>query len=45
MLQDYIYSSHEMTCMCSLNSDVIATGCANGEVVLWDVNKSRVDKV
>ncbi|KAK3093696.1 hypothetical protein FSP39_018996 [Pinctada imbricata] len=43
--KDYILSSHELTCMTSFSSNTLLTGCSNGNIVLWDIDKSLVDKI
>ncbi|XP_035826428.1 WD repeat-containing protein 64 [Aplysia californica] len=36
---------HELTCMTVVTPDLIATGCNNGNIIFWSIEKSRVDKV
>ncbi|XP_069117612.1 WD repeat-containing protein 64-like isoform X5 [Argopecten irradians] len=43
--KDYILMSHEVTCIDSLLPNTLLTGCSNGSIVLWDIEKSMVDKI
>ncbi|KAK7504770.1 hypothetical protein BaRGS_00003798, partial [Batillaria attramentaria] len=43
--KDYLLTSHEVTCMTPVNSDLVATGCANGNVIFWHIEKSVVDRI
>ena len=45
LLQDYLLTSHEVTCMTPVSRDVIATGCSNGNIIFWFIEKSAVDKM
>ena len=37
--------SHEVTCMLTFGDNLLLTGCANGNIIQWDIEKSQVDKV
>ncbi|KAJ8309097.1 hypothetical protein KUTeg_013971 [Tegillarca granosa] len=43
--KDYILNSHEVTCIDSLLPNTLITGAANGNIILWDIDKSVIDKV
>ncbi|KAL4237521.1 WD repeat-containing protein 64 [Mactra antiquata] len=43
--KDYILMSNEISCMTTFESNILLTGCANGNIIQWDIEKSCVDKV
>ena len=45
LFQEYMLMSHEVTCMLTFGDNLLLTGCANGNIIQWDIEKSQVDKV
>ena len=45
IFQEYLLMSHEVTCMVTFGDNLLLTGCANGSIIQWDIEKSLVDKV
>ncbi|XP_064601013.1 WD repeat-containing protein 64-like [Liolophura sinensis] len=43
--KESILVSHEVTCADALSPNVLITGCHNGNIVMWNIEKSVVDKV
>jgi len=45
-LQDYVLMTHEVTCVEKfLPHNTLYTGCANGNIIVWDIERSLVDKM
>ncbi|XP_071484105.1 WD repeat-containing protein 64-like [Diadema antillarum] len=40
-----ILQHYEMTCMTFLEPDLLATGCTNGNIILWDVTKGTIENI
>ena len=45
LLQEYILTSHELTCLTSLLPGLLVSGTSNGSIVLWDIPKNNVEKL
>ncbi|XP_048734931.1 WD repeat-containing protein 64-like isoform X1 [Ostrea edulis] len=43
--KDYILSSHDISCFTMYTEDTLITGCTDGTIVFWDVQKGGVEKV
>ncbi|XP_071795581.1 WD repeat-containing protein 64-like isoform X1 [Asterias amurensis] len=43
--KENILESHEVTCLAPLTSDSMATGCANGNIVIWDTVTATVQQI
>ncbi|KAL8568266.1 hypothetical protein ACOMHN_040839 [Nucella lapillus] len=43
--KDYLLTSHDVTCMTLIDADVMATGCQNGNIIFWRIEKSAVDRI
>ncbi|XP_021348111.1 WD repeat-containing protein 64-like isoform X3 [Mizuhopecten yessoensis] len=43
--KDYILTSHDVTCVENLLPNTLLTGCSNGNIVLWDIERSMIDKI
>nr|XP_054759111.1 WD repeat-containing protein 64-like [Lytechinus pictus] len=43
--EDDILQYYDMTCTAFMNPDVLATGCSNGNILLWDVSRGAVDNI
>ncbi|ESP02905.1 hypothetical protein LOTGIDRAFT_230398 [Lottia gigantea] len=45
MKKEMIYNTHNITCMTNISESLFITGCSNGNLVLWDLDKSVVEKI
>ncbi|XP_022089085.1 LOW QUALITY PROTEIN: WD repeat-containing protein 64-like [Acanthaster planci] len=43
--KDNVLESHEVTCMVALPPDSLATGCSNGNIIVWDTITAAVQQV
>ncbi|XP_025104854.1 WD repeat-containing protein 64-like isoform X2 [Pomacea canaliculata] len=43
--KDFLLTNHEVTCMTAITSDVMATGCGNGNIIFWNVERAVVEKI
>ncbi|XP_052272714.1 WD repeat-containing protein 64-like isoform X3 [Dreissena polymorpha] len=43
--KEYMLMSHEISCVVPFGPDTLLTGCTNGNIIAWDIDKSCVDKV
>ena len=45
MLQEYLLMNHEVTCLLTFGDNILLTGCADGSLIQWDIEKSLAEKV
>ena len=45
LLQECLLNNHEVTCMLTFGDNMLLTGCADGSIIQWDIEKSLAEKV
>ncbi|XP_053404636.1 WD repeat-containing protein 64-like isoform X4 [Mercenaria mercenaria] len=43
--KEYMLMSNEISCMQTFGPNILLTGCTNGNIIQWDIEKSSVDKI
>jgi hypothetical protein len=44
-LQDYILTTNEISTIETFSETTLFTGCSNGKLISWDIERSAVDKM
>ena len=45
IFQECLLNNHEVTCMLTFGDNMLLTGCADGSLIQWDIEKSLAEKV
>ncbi|XP_052769281.1 WD repeat-containing protein 64-like isoform X3 [Mya arenaria] len=43
--KEYLLTTHEVSSMVPFGTNFLLTGCTNGNIIQWDIDKSCVDKI